>query len=78
MGERNHSKRNTGKLGPMGGGVCRSKSNHSILCLEHLRKDGLSINKWVYKVKRQCYESIERYKTRLVARGFRQQPGIDL
>lgn len=62
----------------MGGGVCRSKSNHSILCLEHLRKDGLSINKWVYKVKRQCYESIERYKTRLVARGFRQQPGIDL
>ncbi|KAL3571765.1 hypothetical protein D5086_025669 [Populus alba] len=34
-------------------------------------------SRWVYKIKRRSDGSIERYKTRLVARGFTQQEGID-
>ncbi|CAL1362863.1 unnamed protein product [Linum trigynum] len=34
-------------------------------------------NRWVYCVKRQPDGSIARFKTRLVAKGFHQRPGID-
>jgi len=34
-------------------------------------------NRWVYQIKRRVDGSIERYKARLVARGFTHQEGID-
>jgi len=34
-------------------------------------------SRWVYWIKHRVDGSIERYKTRLVARGFTQQEGID-
>jgi hypothetical protein len=34
-------------------------------------------SRWVYRIKRRADGSIERYKMRLVSRGFTQQEGID-
>jgi hypothetical protein len=33
--------------------------------------------KWVFRIKRNADGSFERYKTRLVAKGFHQQQGVD-
>ena len=33
--------------------------------------------KWVFKIKRNPYRSIARYKAQLVAKGFYQTPSID-
>lgn len=34
-------------------------------------------NKWVFKLKRNAQGEIEKYKARLVARGFSRQEGFD-
>lgn len=33
--------------------------------------------KWVFKLKRKADSSIERYKARLVVKGYNQQEGVD-
>jgi hypothetical protein len=42
-------------------------------------RPGLNVvgSKWVFKIKQKLDGSVDRYKTRLVARGFKQQYGVD-
>jgi hypothetical protein len=44
-----------------------------------LRPEGKSVvtSKWIYKIKHAADGSVEKYKTRFVARGFSQVEGID-
>jgi len=37
----------------------------------------MGVMSWVFKIKHNSDGSIQRYKTRLVARGFSQQPNVD-
>lgn len=53
------------------------QNNHTWILVD-LPKGKKAIScKWVYKLKLKSDGSIERYKARLVARGFTQKQGID-
>jgi hypothetical protein len=39
-------------------------------------RDVISV-KWIYKTKKYVEGNVQKYKERLVARGFTQHPGID-
>lgn len=46
--------------------------------LTTLPKDHKAIGvKWVYKVKKNAYGEVQRYKTKLVAKGYKQRHGIN-
>ena len=34
-------------------------------------------NKWVYKIKRDSNDEVERYRARLVVKGYAQKKGVD-
>lgn len=53
------------------------KSNHVWNLLDFVPGQKAVENKWVLKIKCKVDESIERYKTHLVAKLYTQQKGID-
>ena len=55
-----------------------STKSNEVWDLVELPKGAKAIGcKWVYKTKRDSLGNIERYKVRLVAKGFTQKEGID-
>ena len=53
-------------------------ANNQVWDLVELPKGAKFIGcKWVFKTKRDSSDNIERYKARLVVKGFTQQEGID-
>ena len=56
----------------------KSLNENDVWNLVELPKDRKAVgSKWVFKFKVNANESIERYKTRLVAQGFSQKFGLD-
>lgn len=53
------------------------QQNHTWELVDKPHDQKVIDNKWVFKIKNNPDDSIERYKARLVARGFNQQHGID-
>lgn len=56
----------------------RALAANQTWCLIELPTNGIPIgNKWVYSIKRKADGTIERYKPRLVAKGYTQTEGLD-
>jgi hypothetical protein len=56
----------------------RSMSAKQVWKLEKIPKGAKTVGcKWVYKIKRDSKENIDRFKARLMAKGFTQREGID-
>jgi hypothetical protein len=56
----------------------RSMSANQVWKLEKISKGAKTVGyKWVYKIKRDSKGNINRFKIRLVAKGFIQREGID-
>jgi len=53
------------------------RSNHTWSLVPFHPSMNVVGSRWIYRIKRHIDGSIERYKARLVARGFTQQEGID-
>ncbi|CAL9021646.1 unnamed protein product, partial [Prunus brigantina] len=51
--------------------------NHTWTLVPSFPSQNLVGCKWVFRIKRHSDGSIERYKARLIAKGFHQRPGID-
>ncbi|GKV28896.1 hypothetical protein SLEP1_g37884 [Rubroshorea leprosula] len=51
--------------------------NHTWVLVSPPSSANIVGSKWVYRIKQRADGSIERYKARLVAQGYTQQPGID-
>ena len=56
----------------------KSMNDNDVLDLVPLPEGAKPIGyKWIFKIKRDLKGDVERYKTRLVAKGFTQKEGID-
>jgi hypothetical protein len=56
----------------------RSMSANQVWKLEEISKGAKTVGyKWVYKIKRDSKGNIDRFKARLMAKGFTQREGID-
>jgi hypothetical protein len=53
------------------------KQNQTWTLVEPPKNQQVIDNRWVYKIKRNEDGSVQKYKARLVARGFRQVAGVD-
>jgi len=53
------------------------RSNHTWSLVPFHPSMNVVGSRWIYRIKRRIDGSIDRYKARLVARGFTQQEGID-
>ena len=56
----------------------KSMNANKVWDLEIIPKGAKTVGcKWVYKTKLDSQENVERYKARLMAKGFMQREGID-
>lgn len=57
--------------------IASLQKNETWLLVDHQVGQKIIDNKWVFKIKENPDGSVDRYKARLVVRGFSQQQGID-